>query len=375
MSDIQSIKQRYDLPGVCHAHGIALRQSGSSFLGLCPFHDDHHPSFSVYLTQSGWYFKCHAGSCGLSGDVIDFSGYQAFGPAWNKRDSSMFKTVLASLEQGAKALPANQWVREFPPPRGTRLVSDTMRFLWDVALGIYADHLSRSGPAADYLAGRRIPAELVRTNRFGLCPFEGSSLRYVARIFNKQDEDLVEAGLFRPSQREGEPVYEFLYGRITFADVDHHRNPLYLYGRALPGGGLSDESARYLGLPGFSKPVFGLHDLSDRNESVFLMEGPINAMLCRYWGFDAIAFSGALPSPEQVELIRRKIIASGRRLIPVLDNDRAGAAASERWKEVIPEIEAPILLPARVKGQPIKDINDLHCSSPNAYSIFKRLIP
>jgi len=373
--EINELKQKFDLPSVCQANGVELRRSGSGFIGLCPFHDDHHPSFSVYLASSGWYFKCHSGSCGLCGDVIDFIGYQKFGQEWNKHDSAQFKEVLKDMgEDRVKVTPQVQVPANRPTADKNQKASSSIRFLWDIALGVYADNLARSEAAADYIAQRHIPAEVVRTYRFGFCPPEGSSLRYVARIFNKKDPDLLQSGLFRESSAEDKHLYEFLYGRITFADVDAHRNPLYLYGRWLPGSGTKEANAKYLGLPGFSKPVFGLGLLSENQDKVFLMEGPINAMLCRSWGWDAIAFSGALPSPEQVLLINQQIIARGKRLIPVIDNDRAGAAASERWRELIPQIEAPILLPAEVKGRPIKDINDLHCASPDAHRLFKRLV-
>ncbi len=66
--DLDSIKQRNPIAEVIASHGVALRDSGSHLVGLCPFHRDEHPSFAVYPeTRSFYCFGCNAG-----GDDIDF---------------------------------------------------------------------------------------------------------------------------------------------------------------------------------------------------------------------------------------------------------------------------------------------------------------
>ena len=117
-----------------------------------------------------------------------------------------------------------------------------------------------------------------------------------------------------------------------FTDVDLARNPLYLVGRALPGGGLKEDAVKYLGLAGFQKPLFGYRSLGRGNGPVFLLEGPWDKMTLESWGYDALALMAANPSPEQVRLLQ----SLKRPIVPVRDNDEAGEAALATWQEAIP---------------------------------------
>ena len=104
------------------------------------------------------------------------------------------------------------------------------------------------------------------------------------------------------------------------------------------------------------------------------MEGPINAMIASYWGFNAIALTGTNPSPAHLEEIESRIVKRNRQLIPVLDNDEAGSVAIVKWREHIPKMEDPIRLPAEVDGKLIKDINDLHTATKKGRQLFVNLL-
>ncbi len=366
------IKGKYDLPNLAHRYGVKLRRSGRGFTGCCPFHDDRNPSFSIYFSPGGgWSFKCFAGSCGLSGDVIDFIGLMRFGKMWDAQDPDKFKAALGLLGEKDMGLSEKRWETE-PSEKdySYHTITSNVRFVWDIALSVYSDRLVNTPKAMSYLVDtRKLPHEVVRKYRFGYCPPDNSSLRYSMYALNKSDDDLEYAGIFRPSKRIGDMNYEFFYGRITFADVDYHRRPLYVFGRSLPD---SSANSKYLGLANFPKPVFGLETISSTG-TVFLMEGPINAMICRHWGFDAIALTGTSPSQMHIEAITEIIVRKRRRLVPVVDNDQAGTVAVAQWQERIPKIETPLRLPPEVDGVPIKDINDLHTATSRGKELFYQL--
>ncbi len=149
-------------------------------------------------------------------------------------------------------------------------------------------------------------------------------------------------------------------GRIVFTDIDLAHNPLYLVGRALPGGSLKDTAVKYLGLAGFQKPLFGYRTLGRGNGPVFLLEGPWDKMTLESWGYDALALMAANPSPEQVRLLQ----SLKRPIVPVRDNDEAGEVALVSWQEAIPWLEKPLALPETVDGLVIKDPNDLATKLP-----------
>lgn len=359
--DIQQIKQDNPLPAVLEQYGVSLRRAGQGFIGRCPFHDDRHPSFSVYLARSGWQFKCWGGSCGMSGDVFDFIGLQLFGSSWSNRDAAQFKDVLAALGAADRGQSRATWKTDVRPyePKPT---TDLTRFAWEVALSIYGDILQRSTEAWDYLHQRCFPLDILRKYRFGYCPPEGSPLLAAAAMRRLTRQDLEAAGLYRGYYGEdGETAgsYEFFKGRIVFADVDWSKNPVYVVGRALPSASKTD-AARYLGLPGYPKPLFGYSSLGSGSGPVFLLEGTWDKLTLEGWGYDAVALMSANPSPEQIRLLQ----SLKRPLVPVADNDEAGQMALSAWQEAVPWLEKPLQLPEQVNGVEIKDPNDLAAKLP-----------
>ena len=273
MKDIQEIKTANPLPNAAEAYGVALKPSGQGFIGRCPFHDDRNPSFSIYLTDSGWYFKCYGGSCGLAGDVIDFVGYQRFGPGWNNRDPEMFKSILQTLD-GLESEPkvSNKWAVHKRRPPAYQPVTDRIVRAWELALHLYQDVLLQTPEALEYVYARGLTDETIRKYRIGFCPRDGSGLAALARLARIDRDTLLNASLLREAATErGEGrTYEYFWGRITFADLDVHRQVRYIIGRKLPRPAEQDEARKYLGLAGFPKTVFNLERVTWKRKPVFL---------------------------------------------------------------------------------------------------------
>jgi DNA primase len=238
-----------------------------------------------------------------------------------------------------------------------------VQFAWEIALSIYGDIFQKTPEARRYLQERRLSKEVIRKYRFGYCPTEGSPLLAAAGMRRLTRQDLETAGLYRKFYAEdGQALgsYEFLKGRLVFADADLAHNPVYLVGRALPGGGLKDSAAKYLGLAGFQKPLFGYRTLGSGEKPVFLLEGPLDKLTLESWGYDAVALMAANPSPEQIRLLQ----SLNRPIVPIGDNDEAGQAALSIWQEAIPWLQKPLQLPEQVDGMAIKDPNDLAAKLP-----------
>ena len=199
--DTKQIKDEHPLPGVLEQYGVSLRRSGRSFIARCPFHDDQHPSFSVYLGASGWKFKCWGGSCGKSGDVLDFIGLQLFGENWDNHDNSQFKDVLSALGAGDSGKSRATWTTPVSTPVERTPLSGEVQFAWEIALSIYGDILQKTPEARAYLEERSLPLEILRKYRFGYCPAEGSSLLAAAAMRRLTRQDLEDSRAVPPVLR------------------------------------------------------------------------------------------------------------------------------------------------------------------------------
>lgn len=360
MKNLHEIKTTNPLPNIAEAFGVTLKQSGKGFVGCCPFHDDRNPSFSIYLVESGWRFKCYGGSCGLEGDVIDFVGLFLFGHAWSNRDARMFKDALCEL--GAKdsgqtrAKKAKQWDLSQARPAVYHPPTPQIIRAWDLALKLYQDVLLQTPEALDYVHSRGLSDETIRKYRIGFCPRDGAGLRALARLARIDEATLLAASLIREYVPEtGEPRrYEYFWGRITFADLDVHRRVRYIVGRKLPTATDPGDERKYIGLAGFPKTVFNLQRVSWKRKPVFVVEAPLDAITIDQLGFDAVALHGTNPSPLQKETIQKLAHP-----VFIRDNDPAGAVALEAWRKVIPSPHPVFDLPPEIDGIPIKDPNDL----------------
>jgi DNA primase len=350
LSRISRIKQKHSLPEVAKNAGMELHESGSGYLGLCPFHKDSRPSFSIFPADGNWYFKCHAGSCNVSGDLIDFVGMLKFGSEWDVSNTEMFRKALDSLENETPT-------RTIKTPTATyHKRTPNVTYLWKMALYFYKRELNENTQARNYIKRRKLPQEVLDKWHFGFCPQYDSDFLSLASISRKEQ---VYAGLVRQGKNK---FYEFFHNRVVFADVDARGNPLYLYGRAI-----EFNRNKYLGVPNFRKPIFGIElPFVDRSD-VLLMEGALNAMIAIYWGYSAIALSGTSLSTAHVKIIRDKL--DGRTLRPVPDNDKAGMDALSRWQELMPFMTEPVFLP-----EEHKDLNDFYVLDENARERFAKLV-
>ena len=352
MQTLNEIRQHYNLPEIAKQAGVELKHSGRGFLGICPFHKDSRPSFSIFPAEGTWHFKCHGGSCGAKGDVIDFVGRLEFGDAWDASSGKMLKQAIQSLKKN--------------PTTSTVLASTGLSyhkktehviFIWKLALHFYQKELEKSHKAKFYLTNeRKLPEYILDKWQFGYCPSGGSELISLGAISR---EDAVYSGLVKEGKTS---YYEFMYDRIVFADVDESGKPVYIHGRAL-----KPDRNKYLGIPNFKKPIFGANlDFRD-SPLVLLMEGPINAMVAHYWGYNALAVAGTSLSSTQTEMIRDKL--QGRTLRPVPQNDNAGKKALQKWQEEIEFLGNPVYLPSNCK-----DLNDLHVLEENGKEIFYKRV-
>ena len=287
-----------------------LRKAGRSWKGLCPFHSERTPSFTVDRDK-GLY---HCFGCGVGGDVIHFV---------RQIDRLDFPEAVEALaSRFGVTIPR----RERLSPRDRR--RDRLFEAVLAAQRFYAERLARpDNPAAKYLESRGVPPELWKTLSLGHAPDAWDSLQKALSPAFPEDL-LVESGLLQ-ARAEGKGAYDRFRDRLLFVVRDERGRPVGFGGRALSPEG----EPKYLNSPEspiFSKKrlLYGLFEAREairRSDRVVLVEGYFDHLaLLRSGVQETVASMGTALTPEQAERLRRLC----PRAILCYDGDSAGRKAT-----------------------------------------------
>ena len=228
---LEEIRDRIRLSDLI-ARQVKLARRGREFVGLCPFHDEKTPSFTV--SDDKGFFHCFG--CGAHGDVIGFA---------MRRGHLSFVDAVEQLaaEAGLEVPVATPEERRREERRAGLL--ETM----EAACRFYEDALRSSGGAAarDYLASRGLSDETVARFRLGFAP-AGNRLSAALAKAGTAEETPVECGLARRPE-DGRAPYDFFRARVPFPITDHR-------GRVVAFGGrtMGDGEPKYLNSP--DTPLF-----------------------------------------------------------------------------------------------------------------------
>jgi len=333
----EPMDERPDLIVTLRKAGVALPlHTNRPFFVLCPFHkDQRNPNLRVDPRQG--VFHCFA--CGAGGDAISFVGLQAFGPAFNHRDTSMFKQVLEILER--YEVPRIEYR---PPPRPRELNQDIVQVL-TLAARVY--HLALMGKAGNrartILKERRIDIEDMRRYRLGYAS-PGALVGALAGYPRSLRKAAEEAGLFITG-RDDKPR-ELLARRIIFPDVMRNGSVQHMIGRSTDPN--SKAAYKYFALSGLPRTIWGLGRAS-RTKPVILTESTPDAVNLLQMGFQGTAVGGTGIASYLIPHLSKFDVV----ILP--QNDDRGREAVERWAELLPKARVLWKYPF-AEGE--KDLND-----------------
>jgi len=308
-SVLAELRSAADIVEVIGDH-TRLKKAGRSWKGLCPFHNERTPSFTVDRDK-GLY---HCFGCGAGGDVIHFV---------RQIDRLEFPEAVEVLaSRFGVTIPR----RERRGPREER--RDRLFASMAAAQRFYSERLGRAGnAAAKYLESRGVPPEMWTALSLGHAPDAWETL--AKGLGGAFPEDLlVEAGLLQP-RAEGKGAYDRFRDRLLFVVRDERGRPVGFGGRALSPQG----EPKYLNSPEspiFSKKrllygVFGAREAIRRRDRVVLVEGYFDHLaLLRAGVEETVASMGTALTPEQAEKLRRLT----PRAIVCYDGDPAGRNAT-----------------------------------------------
>jgi DNA primase len=328
---IQLVRQKADLVEVV-AEKVVLRKQGKNFVGLCPFHNDHKPSFQV--SPSKQIYKCF--SCGAGGDVLRF--------VMQTEHLSFAEAVRHLARRYHIPLPTRNPEAQPLGSLDERELSHREKLLEILAMAAdFYRHALRSqvGAAArQYLHSRHLSEETLQKFQIGFAPPGWQSLyEYLVNHKRQPVKLLEEAGLLVPRQ-QGSGHYDRFRNRIMLPIFDVQGRVIGFAGRALGESG----QPKYLNSPetelfNKSQVVYGLNFARDaiaKADQVLVVEGYFDVIALHQAGVAyAVAAMGTALTPHQVKILLR--YTQSKRLILNFDADRAGLNAANRAIEAVEE--------------------------------------
>ncbi|NLC37931.1 MAG: DNA primase, partial [Clostridia bacterium] len=331
---IEEIRSRIDIADLIGEY-VVLQKKGLRFVGLCPFHAEKTPSFTV--TPEKGFFYCFG--CGQGGDIFSFL---------MKYEGIDFPQAVEKLARRVGLDPDSLRMQDPGSPQRRKL--ERLKAINREAAHFYYLYLhqDQAGAAAlRYLKARGINRQSQRDFALGYSPGSWDVLlKHLLREGFQRDE-LIQAGVV--STGEKDQCYDRFRHRLMFP-ITNTRGEVVGFG----GRVLGDGEPKYLNSPETrifqkKKMLYGLYQALPairQQKRALLMEGYLDVIISHQYGLkNAVASLGTAFTPDHARLLRRYT----REVILLLDNDLAGRQATDRAIEIFQE-QGLDLRVARLEG-------------------------
>lgn len=318
----EEIRSRNRLEDVVGTY-VTLKRSGKSLTGLCPFHNERTPSFSVSPDKQLYY--CFG--CGASGDVFDF--------VMEYERLDFMEAAKRLAERAGIVLDTGD---ESSSERKRRQERETLYEVNGIAAKYFRYRLLKSRLAAaarNYLSSRGVSSESSERFLLGYAMDSWDDLYRVLQKRGISEDGMVLSGLVKKGKKS---AYDVFRDRIMFPIRDASGRVLGFGGRALPGKG--DDQPKYLNsqeTPVFSKRriLYGIDVARDsirRLERAVVVEGYMDVVTCHQYGFtNVVASLGTALTRDQAQLLARY----APEVVILYDADAAGQDATLRGLELL----------------------------------------
>lgn len=329
---IEEVVSRNDIVDVISGY-IKLKKSGSSYVGLCPFHNEKSPSFSVSGTKQMY----HCFGCGVGGNVITF--------VMEYENYTFPEAVKMLADRAGIALPVMEYSGE---DRRERDIKTKLLEINKIAATFYYHQLkSPAGQSGlDYLKKRQLSDKTINTFGLGYAPQLTGDLYRMLKEKGYDDELLKESGLF--TYEKG--IREKFWNRVIFPIMDINNKVIGFGGRVM-----GDGKPKYLNSPETklfdkSKNLYGLNVArSSRKNNLIICEGYMDVISMHQAGFNqAVASLGTALTPGHARLMKRYT----DNVLITYDSDEAGVKAALR---AIPILKEAGLSTKVINMRPYKD--------------------
>lgn len=309
---VQELQDKVDIESVISAN-ISLKRRGKNLVGLCPFHNEKTPSFTVYPESNSFY--CFG--CGAGGDVITFV----------RRMENLDYTEAVKLVAQMAGVPMPEDGYDDTLSKQRRRLLEANREAARFFNACLNDPKNKD--ALDYFLKRGLSPNTIRKFGLGYAPNDWRALINHMKSKGFNEHELVLANLARRSDKDGRTnFYDNFRNRVMFPIIDLRGNVIAFGGRVM-----DDSKPKYINTSDTlvykkSNGVFALNFAKNANEGkLILVEGYMDVIALHQAGFsNAIACLGTAFTSEQANLLSRY----ADEVIICYDNDEAGKAATAK---------------------------------------------
>ena len=328
-SFLQELKLKTDIVDLVSSY-VTLKKRGNTYVGLCPFHNEKTPSFTVYENTQSFY--CFG--CGAAGDCVGFT---------RKIDNLDYIDAVKSLAQRAgMQMPEDGYDDSLSKKRRTILEinRETARFY-------HSYMMSEEGKVGlQYFLERGLSLKTIKHFGLGYAPNSWDSLIKHLKSLGYNLSDMLAAGVVRKGEKG---YYDYFRNRVMTPIIDVRGNIIAFGGRVL-----DDSKPKYINTSDTlvykkTNEVFGLNFAKNSGkDSIILCEGYMDVIAMHQAGFDnAVAGCGTALTNEQVRLITRY----AKNISLVYDNDEAGQKALSKAITMFNQVDASINIPTLSGGK------------------------
>lgn len=316
---IEEVRMKNDIVDVISGY-VRLQKKGSSYFGLCPFHNEKSPSFSVSGIKQMYY--CFG--CGAGGNVITF--------LMEYENATFQEAVKMLADRAGIKLPEMEYSEEARRKESRR--AKLLEINKEAAKYFYYMLRSPKGQAGyQYLAKRDLSDETMKKFGLGFADGAGSDLTAYLRSKGYADELIKESGLIGFDEKRG--IHDKFWNRVMFPIQDSNHRVIGFGGRVM-----GDAKPKYLNSPETmifdkSRNLYGLNFArTSRKGNIILCEGYMDVIAMHQAGFQqAVASLGTAFTTGQASLLRRYT----EEVLLAYDSDGAGVSAAMRAIGILKE--------------------------------------
>ena len=331
---VEEVRQRNDIVDVISSY-VKLQKKGSSYMGLCPFHGEKTPSFSVSRSKQMY----HCFGCGVGGNVFTF--------VMEYENYTFIEALKMLADRTGVHLPEAEFSEE--EKRKADLRTKLLEINKIAAKYFFYQLKSERGSVAyHYLRGRELLDETIVKFGLGYSNKYSNDLYQYLKKLGYKDSLLKETGLITIDEAKG--VHDKFWNRVMFPIMDVNNKVIGFGGRVM-----GDGMPKYLNSPETkifdkSRNLYGLNFARiSRRKNIIICEGYIDVIALYQAGFDnAVASLGTAFTGLQANLLKRYT----DEVFICYDSDEAGVKATLR---AIPILKEAGLIPKIIRMKPYKD--------------------
>lgn len=331
---IEEIRSKNDIVDVISSY-VRLQKKGSSYFGLCPFHNEKSPSFSVSRQKQMYY--CFG--CGAGGNVFTF--------LMEYENYSFLEALKYLADRAGVELPEPEYSGE------AKKRADTKAILLEInkaaAQYFYVQLLRpQGGHALTYLKDRKLSDDTIKAFGLGYSNKYSDDLYKYLKSKGYKDDMISQAGLISIDEKYG--VHDKFWNRVMFPIMDVNSRVIGFGGRVM-----GDAKPKYLNSPETiifdkSRNLYGLNRARKSRKPYFLLcEGYMDVISLHQAGFtNAVASLGTALTPGHASLIKRYV----NEVYLTYDSDEAGTKAALRAGPILREVGITAKI---IRMEPYKD--------------------